>query len=118
MVAKKRTTPCNKRSPTTHRTCAQIKAQTDGYNKTPAEKKKRAQRMKARRAAEKDGKVSKGDGKEVDHKKMLSKGGSNAKSNQRIVARSKNRAHGTSPGGSAPSKYSKKKKSKPTKRKK
>ena len=38
--------------------------------------------------------VSKGDGKEIDHKKPLSKGGSNAKSNQRVVSRSTNRKKG------------------------
>ena len=46
----------------------------------------RAQRMRARRAMEKAGKVSKNDNKQVDHKKTLKQGGSNAKSNLRVVS--------------------------------
>ena len=57
-------------------------------------KKDRAARNQARKVAEREGRVKKGDGKEIDHKKPLSKGGSNAKSNQRIVSRSTNRKKG------------------------
>lgn len=105
-----------KRSPTMHRTPSQVKAHIAGYQSTPAERVKRAKRMKARRQMEKEGKVKKNDGKEVDHKKMLSKGGSNARSNLRVASAKKNRAHGTSPGGSAPSKVAKRKRPKPTKK--
>ena len=38
-----------------------------------------------------DGKVHKGDGKDVDHKKMLDGKGTNAKSNLRVVDKEKNR---------------------------
>jgi hypothetical protein len=38
------------------------------YNAKPEQKKRRAQRNKARRFEEKAGKVHKGDGKDVDHK--------------------------------------------------
>jgi hypothetical protein len=38
------------------------------YHATDAQKKRRAARNKARRMMEKNGRVSKGDGKEVDHK--------------------------------------------------
>mgnify|MGYP001389798257 CR=1 FL=1 len=54
-------------------------------------KSDRNKRNQARRQAKRDGKVKKGDGKEIDHKKPLSKGGSNAKSNQRVVSRATNR---------------------------
>ena len=54
------------------------------------DKKDRAARNKAR----KDNGLKKGDGKEVDHKKPLSKGGSYGKSNQRVVKRSTNRKKG------------------------
>lgn len=37
------------------------------YHAKPEQKKRRAQRNAARREAEKDGRVHKGDGKEVDH---------------------------------------------------
>jgi 5-methylcytosine-specific restriction endonuclease McrA len=57
-------------------------------------KKHRAARNQARAEAMADGRVRKGDGKEVDHKKPLSKGGSNAKSNRRVVSRRTNRKKG------------------------
>lgn len=47
-------------------------------------RKQRAERNKARREFERMGKVHKHDGKEVDHKNPLSKGGSNRKSNLRV----------------------------------
>jgi hypothetical protein len=37
------------------------------YHAKPEQKKRRADRNKARRKAQRDGRVSKGDGKEVDH---------------------------------------------------
>lgn len=39
----------------------------DEYHALPEQKKRRAQRNKARNEAEADGRVKKGDGKEVDH---------------------------------------------------
>lgn len=56
------------------------------------EKKNRAKRNAARRRAEAAGKVSKGDDKEVDHKRPLSKGGSNSKSNCRVTTTASNRS--------------------------
>ena len=53
-------------------------------------KKDRAARNKARAQSG----LKKGDGKEVDHKKPLSKGGSNSKSNRRVVSRKVNRQKG------------------------
>lgn len=115
MVAKKKGNHIEgKRSSSTHRTPAQIRKQTTGFNKTPEEKRKRALRMKARRVAEKAGKVKKNDGQELNHKKALSRGGSNSANNIEVVAQSKNRAHGLTKGNGR----AKKKKSKPTKRKK
>ncbi len=63
------------------------------YHASKKAKKQRAARNKARREAEKEGTVKKGDGKEVDHKVPLSKGGSNAKSNRRVISRKKNRSY-------------------------
>ena len=45
---------------------------------------------------EKGGKVSKGDGKEVHHKRPLSSGGTNSKKNLKVVSRRSNRQHGAS----------------------
>jgi ribosomal protein S5 len=39
-----------------------------------------------------EGRVKKGDGKDVDHKRALSKGGSNARSNLRVVDANDNRS--------------------------
>lgn len=62
------------------------------YNSKPEQIKKRAERNKARAAMVKAGKVHKGDGKDVDHKKPLAKGGSNSTSNLRVRSKSANRS--------------------------
>lgn len=62
------------------------------YHSSEEQKKKRAARNAARRKMEKEGKVSKGDGKDVDHKVPLAKGGSNARSNLTVKPASKNRS--------------------------
>ena len=68
------------------------KAQYDKeYNAKPEQKDARAQRNAARREAEREGKVSKGDGKDVDHKTPIRKGGTNADSNTRVVDKEDNR---------------------------
>ena len=61
------------------------------YESTPAQKKKRAMRNAARRELMKEGLVRKNDGKDVDHRHMLKDGGSNARSNLRVVSQKKNR---------------------------
>lgn len=59
----------------------------------------RAERNQARRKLMKEGRVHKGDNKDVDHKKALSKGGSNAESNLRTRSSHANRSyHRTSSG--------------------
>ena len=75
---------------TTKRNYAQEYANYDG---TEMVKKKRAQRNKARRMLEREGVVHKGDGKDVDHKKPLSKGGTTTRSNLKAVPASKNRSY-------------------------
>jgi hypothetical protein len=62
------------------------------YDGKPSVVKDRAKRNGARRMLESAGKVSKGDGKDVDHKKPLSKGGGNGKSNLRVTSKSSNRS--------------------------
>lgn len=62
------------------------------YQATEEQKKRRAMRNAARREAIRDGKVKKGDNKEIDHKQRLDKGGTNDKSNLRVVDASTNRA--------------------------
>lgn len=62
------------------------------YHGKPEQRKKRSKRVLARRKLEKEGKVSKGDGKDVDHKKGLRSGGGNSRSNLRVRSRSANRS--------------------------
>lgn len=62
------------------------------YHGKPAQRKKRSKRVLARRKLEKEGKVSKGDGKDVDHKTALRSGGGNSRSNLRVRSRSSNRS--------------------------
>ena len=62
------------------------------FQSSEEQKKYRAARNKARREGERTGRVSKGDGKDIDHMKPLSKGGSTTKANTRVVSRSTNRA--------------------------
>ena len=68
------------------------KKQYEKYDGKDGVKKDRAKRNGARRMLEREGKVSKGDGKDVDHKKPLSKGGGNGRSNLRVTSKSNNRS--------------------------
>jgi 5-methylcytosine-specific restriction endonuclease McrA len=56
------------------------------YDGSPEIKERRAARNRARYQLEKEGLVSKGDGKQVDHIKPLSKGGSTKRENLRAVS--------------------------------
>lgn len=62
------------------------------YNATPEATEKRVKNNQARASAIKAGKARVGDGKDVDHKTPLSKGGSNSASNLRVVEASTNRS--------------------------
>ena len=65
------------------------------YQSSPEQKKKRAQRNAARATMIKAGKTKVGDGKDVDHKKPLKNGGSNKRSNLRVVSKKANRSRKT-----------------------
>lgn len=67
------------------------KKEYENYQGTDEQKKKRAQRNAARRKAEREGNVSKGDGKDVAHKKAMDKGGKNS-DGTRIESKSSNRS--------------------------
>jgi hypothetical protein len=62
------------------------------YQGQPEQIENRAKRNAARRAMEKKGVVSKGDGKDVDHKTPIAKGGGNGNGNLRAVPKSANRS--------------------------
>lgn len=62
------------------------------YEDTPEQVKNREERNKARAHLMKEGRVSKGDGKDVDHIKPLSKGGTSTKANLKVKSASANRS--------------------------
>lgn len=77
-----------------------VKEEYENYGSKPEIKKRRAQQNKARRMLEREGVVSKGDGKDVDHKKPLSKGGTTTRSNLRVKSASANRSYKRKSDGS------------------
>jgi hypothetical protein len=64
------------------------------------EDKGHAERLRLRRKAVKLGMVKPHDGKDLDHKKALSKGGSNTITNARVVSPHANRGFPRNPDGS------------------
>jgi hypothetical protein len=84
------------------------KMENEKYNSRPEQVKNREARNKARSELAKEGLVHKGDGKDVDHKKPLNKGGSTSRSNLRVVPKSVNRSFSRNPNGSVKSQTSKK----------
>lgn len=62
------------------------------YEASAEQRKHRAERVQARREMAKEGKVSKGDGRDVDHVRSLSNGGSNKRSNMRVTSAHANRS--------------------------
>lgn len=76
------------------------KAEYAKYQGTPEQIKNRAMRNAARRTAEKKGLVRKGDGKDIDHKTPISKGGGNTTGNLQAVPKSQNRSFARNPDGS------------------
>ena len=57
----------------------------------PEQIKNRAQRNGARAEMAKSGRVHKGDGMDVDHKKSMKSGGTNSNGNLRVLTKEKNR---------------------------
>ena len=68
-----------------------LKYQKD-YNAREENKDKRVLNNAARRGAIREGRAHVGDGTEVDHKKPLRKGGTNADSNLQVIPEGKNAA--------------------------
>jgi hypothetical protein len=67
------------------------KKEYEQYQGTEEQKKNRAMRNAARRKALRKGKVTKGDGNDIAHKKAVSKGGTNG-TGTKVEAKSKNRS--------------------------
>jgi hypothetical protein len=83
--------PKGNRDPSSHRTREQIHEMDSGYNHTPTNIKKRSERNQARRIMTKKVGAEAIKGKDVDHKKMVKDGGTNAPGNLRIQTPHKNR---------------------------
>ncbi len=88
------------------------KREYEKYQGTPEQRKRRSERTVARNQANADGRASKGDGKDLDHIKPLSKGGSNTKSNERMVSAKANRSFSRNKDGSLKSQTSKRERKK------
>jgi hypothetical protein len=67
------------------------KHEYQSYHAKAEQKKNRAQRNAARKELERDGRVHKGDGMDVDHKRPIRSGGTNAPANLRVTPKGKNR---------------------------
>lgn len=68
------------------------KKEYENYHASEEQKKNRAARNAARRRMEQEGKVRKGDGKDVDHKTPMAKGGGNGRDNLRVTSKNDNRS--------------------------
>jgi 5-methylcytosine-specific restriction endonuclease McrA len=79
----------------------------DLYQGTAEQRKNRSKRTVLRNKANASGVTSKGDGKDLDHKKPLSKGGSNTLANARATSPGKNRSFSRNADGSLKSQRSK-----------
>lgn len=82
------------------------------YHSSPEQIKNRSERTTLRREANSKGITSKGDGKDLDHKKPLSKGGSNSLANARVTSKSENRSFSRNKDGSLKSQTSKRERKK------
>ena len=73
------------------------KREYETYHKSAKQKRRRAQRNSARRKMEKAGKVSKGDGKDVDHANHNT--ADKSTKNLKVMSKSRNRAKNLGRGG-------------------
>ncbi len=82
------------------------------YTSKPEVVKKRVQQNAARQAMIKAGKAKVGDGKDVDHRTPISKGGTNSPSNLRVVNKTSNRSFSRNSDSSLKSQTSRKERKK------
>lgn len=91
--------PWMKKDPKTGKSVRDYGREYQAYQGKPEQIARRSERTTARRQANASGVTHKGDGKDIDHIVPLSKGGSNAKSNQRVVPKSVNRSFARTASG-------------------
>jgi hypothetical protein len=80
-----------KRDPSSHRTPEQIRKMDQTYNARPEMIAKRGKNNEARSILAKEGRVKKGDGRDVGHLTPLRKGGGNSRSNLSVQSQKFNR---------------------------
>lgn len=80
------------------------------YNSKPEQRARRSQRTILRNKANRLGITSKGDGKDLDHKQPLSKGGANTLANARATSPGENRSFSRNSDSSLKSQVSKREK--------
>ncbi len=88
------------------------KRENELYNSRPEQRKARSERTTARNQAISEGRAARGDGKDLDHIKPISKGGTSARSNTRVVSQSSNRSFSRNADGSLKSQTSKRERKK------
>ena len=88
------------------------KTEYEKYAGTAKQRKLRSERTIARNASNADGRTHKGDGTNLDHRIPLSKGGSSAKSNLRVVSEGRNKSFSRNKDGSLRSQTSKRERKK------
>ena len=88
------------------------KRENELYNSKPEQRKNRSERTMLRREAIKKGIAKKGDSKDLDHIKPLSKGGANTLANARMVSESRNRSFARNKDGSLKSQTSRRERKK------
>lgn len=73
------------------RTAAGVKHEYSKFQSSAKARAERSARTVARRQANASGRTHKGDGKEIDHIRGLSDGGTNSPSNLRVISKKDNR---------------------------
>ena len=86
------------------------KREYEKYHGSAEQRANRSKRTIARNKTNAEGITRKGDGLDLDHRNPLSKGGSNGRSNLRVVSRSSNRSFARNADGSLKSQVSKREK--------
>jgi hypothetical protein len=84
--------PYMKKDPKTGKSVRDYGRERDLYHSRPEQMANNRARKKARRELEAEGKVKPFDGKDVDHKTPLKRGGGNGKSNLRVQSKTTNRS--------------------------
>lgn len=104
--------PFMRKDPKTGKSVRDYRRENLLYNSKPEQIKNRSERTTARRQANADGRTAKGDSKDLDHRKPLSKGGSNGRSNLRVTSAASNRSFARNADGSMKSQTSKRERKK------